>query len=200
MELIFKNETLQFDELPSVEEIIEKINELLANQYYYSHLIVDGEEIYEDPESYLLESLESIATIEVAVKTVREFVNGVLIMASDYLEGTIPNMTALSEGFYQNPNSNNWGEFSNMLEGMQWLNQTIDLIDKVKERPENWDECIKLAVQLQIELKNLETVVENADNVLIADIIQYEILPLYEAIQEEFNRTIDTEVERNDLN
>lgn len=200
MELLFKDKTIQFDILPSVEEVIEKINELLADQYYYSHLIIDGEEIYEELENYLLQSLESIMTLEVVVKTVREFVNDVLIMAADYLTTAVPEMTSLADGFYKNPTADNWGEFSAMLEGMQWLNHSIDLIDKAKERPANWDECINHAVQLQMELKNLEEAVGNTDSVLIADIIQYELLPIYEALQAEFNTTIDTEVERHDLN
>lgn len=200
MELIFKNKKVQFDQLSSVEEIIEKINELLGDQYYYSHLIVDGEEIYEEPESYLLDYLASISTMEVATKTVREFVNDVLIMAEDYLTRAIPEMTVLTDNFYQNPNSDNWEEFSSMLEGMQWLNEMTDLIDKAKERPGNWDECIKYAAQLEMELKNLEEAVKNTDHVLMADIIQYELLPIYEALQAEFNTTIDTEGKRYDLN
>jgi len=200
VELIFKNETVQLEQLLSVEEIIQKIDELLANQYYYSHLIVNGEEIYEELESYLLKSLESIVSIEVVVKTVREFVNEVLIISADYLIGAIPEMTLLADGFYQKPTSENWKIFSEMLEGMLWLNKSIDLIDKAKVRPENWNECIQLAVQLQLELKNLEEAIENTDNVLIADIIQYELLPIYEALQTEFNTTIDTEGERYDLN
>lgn len=200
MKLIFKNEMIHFSEIPSVEEIIDKINELLNNEYYYSHLIVDGEEIYKEPDTFLVESLASISTVEVVVKTAREFVDELLLMAADYLTGAIPEIPALADGFYQNPKAENWEIFSAMLEGMQWLNQTIDLIDKSTERPGNWDECIKLAVQLQMELKNLEQAVENTDSVLIADIILYELLPVYEALQVEFNTTVDTEVERDDLN
>lgn len=200
MELIFKNQTVQFAELTSVEEVMEKIYELLADQYYYSHLIVDGKEIYEQLESFLIESLESISIIELVVKTVRDFVDEVLIMAKNYLTDAIPEMTSLSDGFYQNPSSEHWSEFSNMLEGMQWLNQTINLIDKSKVRPANWNECIKLAAEFEMELKNLEQAVVNIDSVLIADIIQYELLPVYEALLVEVNTTIDTEVTRNDLN
>ena len=200
MELLFKNETVQFNKQSSVGEIIEKINELLTNRYYYSHMIVDGEEIYKEPETFLLESLEFISTIEVVVKTARKFVDELLLMAVDYLTGAIPEIPALADGFYQNPKAEDWEMFSAMLEGMQWLNQTIDLIDKSTVIPANWDECIRLAVQLQMELKNLEQAVENTDSVLIADIIQYELLPVYEALQVEFNTTIDAEVERDDLN
>lgn len=200
MELIIKGNIIQFDKLPTAEEIVGKINELLSHKYYYSHLIVDGEEIYDDPENYLFQSLESITRIEVAVKTVQEFVNEVLIMAMDYFLVAIPEMTVLADGFYKNPTSEDWMSFSSMLEGMQWLNHSIDLIDKAKERPMNWDECIKLAVQLQMELKNLEDAIENTDYVLIADIILYELLPIYKDLQTEFITTIDTEVERYDLN
>ena len=200
MELLFKNETVQFNEQSSVGEIIEKINELLTNRYYYSHIIVDGVEIYKEPETFLLDSLESISTIEVVVKTAREFVDESLLIAADYLKGALPEIQVLADGFYQNPKARDWEMFSAMLEGMQWLNQTIDLIDKSTEIPVNWDACIRLAVQLQMELKNLEQAVENTDSVLIADIIQYELLPVYGALLVEFNTTIDTEVERNDLN
>jgi len=200
VELLFKNETVQFNEQSSVGEIIEKINELLTNRYYYSHIIVDGVEIYKEPETFLLDSLESISTIEVVVKTAREFVDESLLIAADYLKGALPEIQVLADGFYQNPKARDWEMFSAMLEGMQWLNQTIDLIDKSTEIPVNWDACIRLAVQLQMELKNLEQAVENTDSVLIADIIQYELLPVYGALLVEFNTTIDTEVERNDLN
>ncbi|USK69971.1 hypothetical protein [Peribacillus asahii] len=200
MDLILNNQTIQYDAKPSVEEIIEKINELLSDQYYFSHLIVDGEEVHEDPESYLVECLESISRIEVVSKTIREFVSEVLLLAEDYLKRAIPEMTALIDGFYQSPNADNWKNFSDMLEGMQWLNQIIGLIDQAKARPNNWDECIKLAAQLDMELKNLEEAVKNADSVLIADMIQYELIPIYEALAVELKTTIDTEVKRNDTN
>lgn len=200
MELIFKNKIVQYDELPSPEEIMTKINELLTDQYYYSHLIVDEVEVYEEPESYFLKRQESISTIEIAVKTVQEFVNEVLIMADNYLKRAIPEMKVLADGFYQNPKADKWNDFSVMLEGMQWLNQLVDSIDKAKERPGNWNECIKHAFQLEIELKNLEKAVVNIDSVLIADIIQYELLPVYEALRVEFNKSIDTEGELYDFN
>jgi len=200
VKLRFKNETVQFDEQTSVEEIINKIDELLANQYYYSHLIVDSEEVYESLEIYLLDSLGSISNIEVVAKTISEFVNEMLLMSINYLTKVIPEMTLLANQFYQNPNGDNWLDFSFLLEGMQWINQTIQLIDKTKVRPENWDECIKVAAQLQMELKNLEQAVESTDSVLIADIILYELLPLYEALNVVINTTIDTEDVSDNLN
>lgn len=200
MELIFKDQIIQYKELPSVEEIIQKINELLIDNYYYSHFIVDGQVVYEDPEQYLLEELSAISKLEVIGRTAAEFTNDILLTAEEYLKRAKPEMTDLAEGFYQNPGTEHWTNFSDMLEGIQWLNQIILSIDGINEQPGNWNAYLNLAAKLEMELGNLEEAVENSDYVLIADIIQYELIPLYESLINEINTTIDTEGTRNDVN
>ncbi|WP_312470765.1 hypothetical protein [Neobacillus sp.] len=200
MKLIFENQTIHFDRFPSVEEIFDKIKEFLSDQYFFSHLKIDGEEVYDDPESYLLECLESISIIEVVVKTIHEFVNEVLHMTDDYLKRAIPEITTVADGFYQSPSSNNWTDFSNMLEGIQWLIQMVELIDKTNERPANWDECIKITTKFEMELASLVEAVKNTDHILIADVLQYELLPLFETLETEVKNTIDIEGKRNDIN
>jgi len=200
VELIFGSQTVQFETMTSVKEIIEKINELMTDQYYFSHLVVDGVEVYEEPENYLFERLVTTTKIEVIAKTYREYVNEVLIMSKDYIKRSIPELSVLADGFYQNPTASDWTNFSDMLEGVQWFNQMILLINNLKERPLNWDEIINLSSKLKSELENLEEAVENKDYILIADIIQYEILPLYEGFESEIHTTLITEGYHHDFN
>ncbi|OLN24034.1 hypothetical protein BTO30_01040 [Domibacillus antri] len=200
MEFIFQEQVIQFDQDPTVEQIIEQINTWLNNSYYFSHLIVDGVNVYEEPEQYLTENLGSIDKLEIVARTAKEFTNEILLSAENYLQGAIPELTKLSDGFYNNPASDTWDDFGDMLEGMQWLNQIIVSIDQLPKQPQNWDEYLKLAATLEVELKNLEEAMENSDNVLIGDIIQYEMAPLYEAFEKEIQTTIDTEGSRHDVN
>lgn len=200
MELIFGSQTVQFETMPSVKEIIEKINELMTDQYYFSHLVVDGVEVYEEPENYLFERLVTTSRIEVIAKTIREYVNELLLISKDYIKRAIPELTVLADGFYQNATAAEWKNFSEMLEGVQWLNQMTLLINNSKERPLNWDEIINLSAKLKSELENLEEAVGNKDNILIADIMQYELLPLYEGLESEIHTTLVTEGYHHDFN
>lgn len=200
MEFLFQEESIQFDQDSTVEQVIEQIHTLLDDSYYFSHLIVDGVDVYEEPEQYLNENLESIEKLELIARTANEFTNDILLSAEVYLQRASLELMKLADGFYKNPSSESWDNFSDMLEGMQWLNQIIVSIDQMNEKPQNWDEYLKLAATLEVELKNLEEAVENGDHVLVADIIQYEITPVYEGLEKEIQRTIDTEGSRHDAN
>lgn len=48
---------IEYKQPPSSEEIIQTINELIQAEHFFSHLIVNGVEVYEEPESYLFEEL-----------------------------------------------------------------------------------------------------------------------------------------------
>lgn len=200
MKLLIAEQTIHFDKQPSVEELVAKINELLTDDYYFSHLIVDGLDVFEEPEPYLADELPHIAELEVVAQTAAQLINNSLLTAEDYLKRAQPEMTVLADCFYQQPSAEQWASFSDMLEGMQWLHQIIASIDGMKAKPSNWDEYLKLAATLEVELKNLEEAVENSDTVLMADMIQYELLPLYESLGKEIQTTIDTEGTRDDVN
>ncbi|MFJ8257653.1 hypothetical protein ACIQ4Z_10325 [Peribacillus asahii] len=200
MELIMMDQSIQFEKQPSVEDVIEKINELLGDNYYFSHLIVDGIAVYDDLEQYLSEEILKIEKLEIVAQTVAAFTNDILLTAEEYLTRAEPGMVTLTDGFYQNPESKQWTSFADMLEGIQWLNQIISAIDSMKDRPRNWEGYVRLAATLEVQLQTLEEAVENSDTVLIADIIQYELIPLYQALRHEIHTTIDNEGIRDDVN
>lgn len=200
MKLVFQGETIVVDESLSVQQIIETIDNILTDQYFFSHLLIEEQEVYDDLEEYLYEVVGTDITIEIVAKTVQQFINEVLVMTTDYLERAIPEMPMLASHFYKSPNASDWQTFSDMIEGMQWLYQSIETIDQLKQKPTNWNDCIYQAAQLQVELQTLQEAVENTDSVLIADIVQYELLPIYQKLDSIFNTIIDNEVQRYDVN
>nr|WP_144921558.1 hypothetical protein [Paenibacillus bovis] len=200
MKLIFKDEVIQFDTQPTVEVMLNKINQLLDNHYYFSHLIVDDKEVFDDPERYLQDYLSGIREIEIVAKTVKQFINDLLLSAKEYIRRAKPEIDSLSDEFYQNPTHESWHKFTQLLEGIQWINQVIQTIDTTKEKPKNWMNYIDLISTLDSELKNMEEAIENSDSVLIADLIKYEILSIIESLGSEIQSTIDTEGYHHDLN
>lgn len=200
MKLLFQKQTVTFEQTPIIEEVIEKINELLQDQFYFSHLLADGEEILEDPEQFLVKQLVNIDSLEVIAVAAKEFINDLLLSAEEYTERSVPQITELVDEFYNNPSGENWADLSALFEGVQWLTTMIETVNQSAVRPTNWDEVVTSSEALQTELGNLEEALENADTVLVADMLQYEILPVFESFVIEFKTIIDTEGTRHDLN
>lgn len=200
MKLLFQDQIIEFEQTPSTEEVIGKINELLQNDFYFSHLVIDGEEILEDPEIYLIRNIGNVESIEVIVVAAQEFINNLLLSTEEYAERAIPHITTLAEMFYNNPSPTNWYDLNQLLEGIQWILSMIGVVDESIVRPSSWSEVLTNVREIQAELGNLEEALENTDTVLVGDILNYEILPVFEALTKEVKRIIDTEGTRYDLN
>ena len=199
MELIFQEQQFEFDKTPSPDEVVAKINELLKENYYFSHFIADGTGVYEDHEGYLTVNVDRIEKLEVIAKTEKEFMNELLLSAEDYVKRAKPELALLPDGFYSNPSPEIRSSFGELMGGLQWLDEMLSVIDKSKERPIDWDQCMILSESMKAEIVNLSEAVENSDNILIADIIQYEFIPIFESLETEVGKTIDTVGMRHDL-
>lgn len=199
MELIFHKQQFEFEKTPSPDEVVAKINELLKENYYFSHFIADGTEVYEGHEDYLTVNVDRIKKLEVIAKTEKGFLNDILLSTEDYLKRAIPELATLPEGFYSNPSPEIRSSFSQLMKGLQWLDEMLTVIDNSNERPGHWDTCMELSQSMKNEIENLSEAVDNSDNILIADIIQYEFIPLFESLGIEVGKTIDTVGTRHDL-
>ncbi|MCZ8536938.1 hypothetical protein M9R32_07055 [Paenisporosarcina quisquiliarum] len=199
MEIIFQQKKLKFDNKLLPENIIQIINELLSKDYIFSYFIADGIEVLESHEDYLNQYINEIGRIEVFAQTVIEFVNDILLSAEDYIIRANPELGTLAEEFYDNPNSDSWSRFSQLLDGLQWLSDMILLIGDSTVKPLNWGGYVKVSNEMQGILKNLEEALQNEDNVLIGDLIEYEIIENFKALGKEIQKSIDVEGRRYDL-
>ncbi|WP_100332363.1 hypothetical protein [Bacillus xiapuensis] len=200
MKLHFQEQVIEFDNDTSVEEIIEKINDLLGDQYYFDHLVVNHEKILESPEVVLSNRLPHIETIEVMAVPAKEFINDLLLSAEEYTARALPHIAALADRFYNHPDPSCWQELNQLFEGIQWLLLSAETIDQSVVRPANWEKVLASLSDLKGELGNLEEALENIDTVLIADMLQYEIEPVFETMAKEVKMMIDREGMRHDLN
>ncbi|MED4350960.1 hypothetical protein P9265_01250 [Schinkia azotoformans] len=180
------------NELSSIDLVLNKIVENLdGTDFYLSHLLIDGVELFSDFDSYIAEYIEYIQEIRVEVLTIKEFLNEIFSSAEEYLLRALPEVEILTNEFYQNSSGHTWEKLQLLLEGLQWLNQMILTVDQEKLKPDNWNQYIEYSAKLAVELKNLEEGIINQDNILIADIIQYEINPLMCNLKDEITSTID---------
>lgn len=188
------------NKLDLIDELFQQINQLLEKEnYYFSYLIVDNVEVYNDFETYFSENIKTIENVVVKVSTKKEFQNELFLSIESYLKRAIPEMNVLVESFYQGANNDSWENFSDFVEGVQWIVSAIITIDEVNNHPDNWNSYLEIISSLEYELGNLHNALENKDEVLIADIIQYEIIPKLQSLEGEITSTIDEEGVRIDI-
>jgi hypothetical protein len=184
MELHLSSEMLIYENsVKNIDILIQKINEdLEKNKLYFSHLIINGKEVYSDFEEQIMEQITRIEKIELVTKTIDEFINDLTVSLNEYSNRAIPSIKQLTEQFYQSPTEESWGMLQDLLEGLNWVYSTIKSIGNT-ELNEYKEKLLNVANHFEVELPNLLDAIENHDYILIGDIISYEILPQFESIE-----------------
>lgn len=183
----------------AVQEIVNLIqNEIHKQNLVFTHCVIDGEEVFNHVENYIEEHKDTIQEIQIQAATRDEIINNMLLEAENYLSRALPALTELVDMFYQGATEKTWGDFQQFLEATSWLFSMVQSIDQIKQ-PANWDAYLTIMAQLQNELTSVMEAIENQDESLIADLLQYEITPLLEVLKVEITTTIDKEGSRHDV-
>lgn len=197
MKLILLNKTSEYENKhASIKEIFDRIEkELSDSSFLFSHLVVDGVNVHENHADYLTKNINQIQEINVEAKQAKDFVYELIVETDKYLNNMLPEINRLVDEFYQGENQSSWEKFQQLVQGLQWINQMISVINQGKYKPENWDQYLGFNESLQQELKSMEEALKNSDTILLADVMQYELVPILEAFQKNVELSITQEGE-----
>ncbi|WMJ78639.1 MULTISPECIES: hypothetical protein [unclassified Sedimentibacter] len=192
MHVYIKDEILKYsNDTENVEKIFNNINVTLEKMgLQFSHLIVDDEVIYDNYYNYITENIRGVKKIEVIAVTIVEMINESIILAEQYAKNAIPIINRLAEGFYQKPNQNIWSQLTDLFEGIQWIIQSISQINLIEASKDVvsdygvWNEYVQEVSKLNDIIPELENAILNKDNILIGDMLLYEIIPVFETMTE----------------
>ncbi|NYB72635.1 hypothetical protein HZF24_00610 [Sedimentibacter hydroxybenzoicus DSM 7310] len=198
MNIHIKDKVLECKNDPEfIEDIFNGINEYLHKEdLQFSHLIIDGEEIYDNFDGYIIEKIKDIKKIEVIALSLSEIVDESLKSAEQYSKNAIPIINKLAEEFYQKPDENTWSHLTDLFEGIQWIIQSLTEINSIESSDEIivdyevWDEYVQEISKFNDIVFELENAVLNKDNILIGDVLLYEIVPIFEVMVEKLNSLI----------
>ncbi|WP_352418288.1 hypothetical protein [Proteiniborus sp.] len=192
MKVYILDKVLEYDnEKRIIDDMFQEIENILGkSNYFFSHLVVDDLEVYEDYQEYFLDNIRNIREVKVISGTIKELAKNIMITTIDYLNRAIPELDTLSNEFYKTPTEQSWSKFSDLLEGITWIMDSfaaIDTNERLKDivsSYEEWNHYAKDIFSLQELLKELEKVIENQDIVSMADVLSYEINPLFKDMKE----------------
>ncbi|HYH02268.1 MAG TPA: hypothetical protein VEC37_04150 [Bacillota bacterium] len=194
LEVTLPNDTV------SAEEVVNQIQNLLDNaQMIIKDLVINGAVVEDDHEGFIAANLLAIENIEVIGKPLQEFVFEQVEEGLAYLDRALPEVESLADEFYQGSANGTWDKFDLLLEGIQWLAQLTHAVQNPAIIA-NWADYQKTSVGLLQKLGELGSALQVMDQVLIADLIKYEIYPLLEELRLQFEKTLSAREYGDDTN
>lgn len=208
MKLYILDRILEYENKINIfDDIATEINNTVKkSNLVFSHLVIDGVEVYNDFYDYFLDNIKNIKEIIVVTKTTREISKEIILSTIDYIERAIPEIDILSNEFYRTPSSESWNKLIDLIEGFKWIIDTFVTIDTnsqlkdIVKNYEEWNLYAKDVYSLKVLLNEFEEILENSDLVSTADILSYEIVPLFEEMKDKLKKLVLEEVDIDDIN
>lgn len=185
-----------------LDDMFSKINHMVNGaNLVFSHLIIDGIDVYDDHYDYFLDNIKHIEEVKVVTRTVKEISQDIIVNTIDYMERAMPEIEILADEFYKQPSRESWHKLTQLIEGVKWIIDSFVIIDNNPELKdivnsyEEWNLYAKDIHELSELMGEFEEILENSDFVSTADILSYEIVPLFEEMQEKLERLVLEEVD-----
>jgi hypothetical protein len=183
-----------------IEPLFIKLNQFTkASNLVIQQIVIDGVELTGDFMEYLVDNIDAIKDIHIEVIDKRVMMDEMMVSSSQYLANSLPEMSVFINQLYQGLNDEVWNKFSEMIEGLQYVIYTLDVISQSSQAYKTFPNSALFLQELNLILQQLMDASINKDNSLMADLLNYELKPHLAKLQELFHVTIDSEVKRNDL-
>ena len=145
---------------------------------------IDGQESSPDTPEAQKTPLSEIATLEVEISTLSDIINKNIENADAYLIRLLPGIEKSVELFRMGNEQEANKFFINIIDGVDWLSQVLDTILTAKAISPDTVFDGKSIQDRQASLVDLTQQMvdanKNQDWVLLADLLEYEILPYYQ--------------------
>lgn len=128
--------------------------------------------------------------MEITIKEITILVNETIASTYEYIENAIPLINKLAEEFYNQPNQKTWEKLTDLFEGIQWIIQSLTQIDSINNLSdilndyEIWNEYVQEVFKLNNVIPELENAIISEDNILIGDILMYEVISIFKTMIE----------------
>ena len=174
------------NQIAALDSIFDQINQLLAqSKTNPSSFEIDGVELFADYDQYIVEHIGDIKTIVIHVKTLKELMDAALISIKEYVMRALPEIDKLVEEFYQGVSQNTWDKFTQVLEGLQFIIDTLSAIEDNRDWYYNASQILLVKQNLLKQIILLQEAMDSQDHVKLSDVLLYEIIPSFEALAKE---------------
>lgn len=179
-----------------VKQLFVDINiSLEKNDSFLDIVIVDGTEVLDNHEEYILSHIKQIKRIDILLKSNKQFIRELHSSIDEYLTRAFPELDKLATEFYQGTTTDTWGKVGHLMEALAWIHQTLQFIAWKAQS----FKTVYSDFSLEEELRMFEQALKEKDYVLAGDIIQYDIITKIHKLHVVSKKVLDEEVNKNVL-
>ncbi|WP_129597517.1 hypothetical protein [Anaerophilus nitritogenes] len=202
MKIYILDQVLEYENDRNIlDNMFKKINQMIENsKLILSCISIDGYDVYNDFQNYFIDHIKNIKEVKVIAKTENEICTDTLLLTMDYLKNAVPEIEILSNEFYKTPTNTTWNKLADLIEGINWIITSFISIDSHNELKniinnyEEWNLYAKDIYSLKNIIIEFENILQNNDLVSTADILFYEIIPIFNEMKEKLEKLVYREV------
>ena len=164
----------------------EVLNAILKNHKdsYIRRVWLDGQEGSPSTQDTLKTSVSSIELLELELSYLKDLLANNLVNAKEYLEKLVPGFQEAADLFRMGSEQEANKYYLQILDGIDWFSQVIQTIVKAQENEAEGHNLEGRQKKLTDLMTQMLEANQNQDWVLLADLLEYEMIPLYKDWQE----------------
>ena len=171
----------------TLEEVMNAIVKSRQNSYI-RRIWLDGQEVSSDSQDTLKTSTTSVGLLELELAELQDLLANNLTNAKDYLVKLIPGFQKAADLFRMGNEQEANQYYLQVLDGIEWFSQVVIIIvstQKNKSEEKSLEERQKKLTDLMSQMLEAN---QNQDWVLMADLMEYEMIPFYKDWKEVLSR------------
>ena len=155
---------------------------------YIRRVWMDGQEVSSSAQDTLMTSTSSVDLLELELANMKDLLATNLGNAKEYLEKLIPGFQKAADLFRMGNEQEAHKFYLQFLDGIDWVSQVSQTIVSSRENELEGQDLKERQEKLTGFMAQMLEANQNQDWVLLADLLEYEMIPFYEGWQEMLSR------------
>ena len=162
----------------TMEEVMNAIVKSRQNSYI-RRVWLDGQEVSSDSQDILKISPTSVGLLELELAELQDLLANNLTNAKDYLVRLIPGFQKAADLFRMGNEQEANQYYLQVLDGIEWFSQVVIIIVSTQENKSEEKSLEERQKKLTDLMSQMLEANQNQDWVLMADLMEYEMIPFY---------------------
>ncbi|MBU5440991.1 hypothetical protein [Paenibacillus sp. MSJ-34] len=189
---IIVNDALIANKIASIPDFADFwqqfLSDCLQNKDIIQEVSVNGQIIKDPLVTYMERNFSEVKEMRVVTVTQREAMKESLQELQNYLPKLIKATDSIAELYYEEVTEQTWDLFTQLVEGMNWVYQAIDLcvkdMEQLDERLSLCNQLKQILRDLSIQFPAINDALETQDYISVGDVLKYELKPLFEHLND----------------
>ena len=172
------------------ETLKEVLDEIVKSHSgtYIRRVWLDGQEVSSSAPDTLMSAVSSVELLELELADLKDLMANNLSNAKEYLEKLIPGFQKAADLFRMGNEQEAHKFYLQILDGIDWISQVVQTVVNSRNKELEGQDLKDRQERLTGLMTQMLEANQNQDWVLLADLLEYEMIPFYENWQEALSK------------